>query len=211
LLPAGFIHSQINIMKKFICFCIVVCTIQFATAQKTVFYDNFNDNYNKWTTYTNGGISYVIYNGKYVIDVNDSNTYNIFVPVAFDTGKDFSISASTVHTSGDNNHGYGLYFGGSDVNNYYYLYLTSGGYYKLGKSIAGGGSDIIPWTTSTVVKTGNYVENKIKISRQGGSWKIFINDQLINTIAAMPLMGNKVGFTLSVSQRVEFDDLTVTQ
>ena len=54
-----------------------------------------------------------------------------------------------VHTSGALNAGYGIYFGGSDLKNYYTLDISGNGYYRLDLTTAAAGySTIVRWTSS---------------------------------------------------------------
>ena len=184
---------------------------QLAISQKTIFFDDFSSNANKWPTYTINNIDYLAYNGKYVVDINDSLTYCMFIPIQIDAAKNYTISATMVHTSGDINAGYGIYFGGSDLKNYYSLTIAASGYYRLYKETANVYSEILPWTISTVLKKGNYVENEVKLVRDGASWKIMLNGQLVNTVPAGSFMGNLVGFTKNGPLRIEFDNLKVEQ
>lgn len=199
-------------MKHFmLCFAAVLLIGQVCFAQRALFQENFNDNHNNWGLYPNSKPSYAIYNGKYVMDVQDSTTYISMVPVNIDTTKNYSISIVAAHTSGVDAYGYGLAFGGLDVSNSYVFNISENGYFMLGKYGAGGYADIVKWTASPAVKTGNYVENKLRITKDGKSWKMFVNDQLVFTTDAMPLMGSKVGCDVSRPQRIEFDDIVVTQ
>lgn len=200
-------------MKKFFAItAIAVLYSQFAISQKTIFSDDFTSNANKWPTYTVNNISYLVYNGKYVVDIDDSLTYCMFIPVKIDTTKNYTISATMVHTSGTLNAGYGIYFGGSDLKNYYTLDISGNGYYRLDQtSAAAGYSVIVPWTITTAVKQGNYEENEVKLVKDGASWKIMINGQLVNTVPAKSFMGSMTGFVKNLPIRIEFDNLKVQQ
>jgi len=180
-------------------------------AQKNIFSDNFNDNQNKWGIYNNKKASYIIYNGKYIMDIGDSLIYDSGIPVNIDTAKNYSISAIAMHTTGSDTYGFGLYFGASDIGNYYVFAITANGYYRLCKSTPAAYTCVLNWTASTAIKTGSYVENKLQIIKSGATWKLMINDQLVTTVPSMPFMGNQIGFNTTATQRVEFDDLTVTQ
>lgn len=199
-------------MKKIICFFIIVgCTVQLLFAQKTIFSENFNDNQNKWGIYNNKKASYIIYNGKYIMDIGDSLIYDSGVPVNIDTSKNFSITAIAMHTTGTDTYGFGLYFGAKDISNYYVFAITANGYYRLCKSTPSAYTCVLNWTASAAIKTGSYVENKLQIVKDGNNWKLMINDQVVTTVPSMSFMGNQIGFNTTATQRVEFDDLTVTQ
>jgi hypothetical protein len=199
-------------MKKTIGLAIVLlCLFQMASAQKVIFSDNFNDNHNNWFLDSANGMSFLVYNGKYVIDNNDSGTHASFVPVNIDSNKNYSINLTVTHTAGSIGYGFGLYFGGLDINNFYYLDISCNGYFSFGKYANGSHTAIISWTASPLVKKGEYESNKLGVVKDGTYWKLMINDQVATTVPIGPFMGNKVGFTQSVKQRIEYDDLTVKQ
>lgn len=183
----------------------------FAAAQKVLLDEDFGTNRNNWMSSTGGRTNYLVYNGKYIIGINDSSTYNITGPATLDDGVNFTITLTTTHTDGTNNYGYGIFFGSSDVNNYYGFNITGNGYYRLGKSAAGAYTDIVPWTKTTAVRTGDYVENVLQLSRQGANWTLTINGQTVSTVPATAFLGNKLGFTQSMNQRVEYDNFKVIQ
>ena len=199
-------------MKKALLLTAIAITCsQIVMSQKTKFSEDFSSNANKWPTYTGNNINYLVYNGKYVVDIDDSLTYCMFIPLQIDTAKNYSISATMVHTSGTLNSGFGVYFGGSDLKNYYTLDISANGYYRLDQTVNNAYTAIIPWTASAAIKQGNYVENDVKLAKEGASWKIMINGQLVNTVSAKSFMGNKIGFTKSLPLRIEFDNLKVEQ
>ena len=179
-------------------------------AQKTLLNEDFKKTNKDWLNY-NGKVSFLFYNGKLIFGNADTLTYNINMPVTIDDGKDFSITATATHTDGKDNYGYGILFGSSDISNYYSFCITSGGYFRLAKSTTTDYSEIIKWTQSAALKKGNYVDNVLKISRKDGNWIIEANGLTLGKAAALPFFGNKVGFSLSNTQRVEFDDVKVVQ
>ena len=201
-------------MKK-ICFFSAVLLFFLVTAsaqkEKVIFSDNFNDNHNNWGLDSSNGMSYLIHNGKYIMDINDSFTHSVFLPVNIDSNKNYSISLTLVHTAGSTGYSSGLYFGGSDGNNFYSFTITNNGYFSVGKYSNGSFTGIVAWTASPLVKKGEYEINKIGVVKEGPYWKFLINDQVATTIPSLPLLGTKFGFTQSVKQRIEYDDLVIKQ
>jgi hypothetical protein len=201
-------------MKKlFSLSLLLLCGINFLTAQKTIFSDNFSDNHNKWPTYTSDSSSYLIHDGKFFMDSWDTATTTLadISVQQFDFNKNFSISALLTHTGGTPLSGYGICFGGNDNKDYYSLCITSGGFYRVDKFFGSAYSVIASWTKIPALKTGSFIDNKVQLSKDGDNWKISINDQLINTIAAQALTGNHVGFVQYGNQSIEYDDLKIVQ
>jgi hypothetical protein len=179
-------------------------------AQKVLLDEDFNTNKNGWPIYTDKP-NFLIYNGKLIFAVNDSLTYNVVMPTLLEDKKDFSITATCTHTDGSTNHGFGVYFGASDLNNYYSFNISGNGYYRFSKSTTTEYVELIKWTASTAIKIGNYTDNVLQLSRQGTNWTIAVNGQVLATLPATVFFGNKVGFTQSTMQRVEYDNVKIIQ
>lgn len=179
-------------------------------AQKTLLNEDFKKTNKDWLYY-NGKVTFLFYNGKLIFGNADTLTYNINMPATIEDGKDFSISATATHTDGKDNYGYGILFGSSDVSNYYSFCITSGGYFRLAKSTTTEYTEIIQWTQSAALKKGNYVDNELKVSRKDGYWILEANGLTLGRTPAAPFFGNKIGLSLSNTQRVEFDDVKVVQ
>jgi hypothetical protein len=174
--------------------------------------EDFSNNKNNWPTYIGDKVTYLVYNGKYIFSTNDTNlSYSVYMPVTLDMQKDFSISVVSTHTGGTQNAGYGIEFGAIDGNNYYSFDISANGYYRINKNTATGYTDIVKWTTTTIVKTGDYVDNTIQLSKSGGNWVVGVNGQTVATVPALPFLGNKIGFNQSNIQRIEYDDIKVVQ
>ncbi len=182
-----------------------------AQKQKVVLSEDFSNNKNNWPIYMLKNVNHLIYNGKMVIDTDDSSTYNIAIPVTLNADKNYSISLTAVHTGGVDNNAYGLIFGGSDASNYYSFYIASSGYFRVGKSTTTANTDLIKWTTTPLVKVGNYVDNVLEVTKEGPNWKFTINGQSVATIPALPFLGNNIGVSRVSCQRIEFDDLKVVE
>ena len=197
--------------KQFLIYLFATLFILSGTqAQKTLLNEDFNKTNKDWLYY-NGKVTFLFYNGKLIFANTDSLNYNLTMPVTIEDGKNFSITTTATHTDGKDNYGYGIYFGSSDISNCYKFFITSNGYFCLTKNTPTEYTEIIKWTQSAALKKGNYVENILKVSRKDGNWLIEANDLTLGRIPAMPFFGNKAGFCLSNAQRVEFDDVKVTQ
>ena len=61
--------------KALILVTIATAFSQLAKSQKTIFSDDFSSNANKWPNYIANNINYLVYNGKYVVDIDGSLTY----------------------------------------------------------------------------------------------------------------------------------------
>ncbi len=200
-------------IKIFYCTLLVFFSLHrvYAQNEKILLSDDFSSNNNNWLTYTGNKVSYLLYNGKYIIESNDSVVYRVGVPVSLDASKSYSISAAAVHTSGTDNYGYGLYFGAKDPNNCFIFSISANGYYRADEDVNGTYTELVKWTETTAIKKGNYAENILKIKKEGREWKFFVNDELLTSIPAQEFKGTLVGFSKGNAQRIEFDNLKVMQ
>lgn len=111
--------------------------------------------------------------------------------------------ATAKKISGSDNYGYGMVFC-VDSGSYYRFFVTARQRYTIQKFVSGVGRDPLkPWTTSTAVRSGYNVENKLKVVRtdSGGtaSFEIYINDTLIASISDPdPVNGTKIRLAASV-------------
>lgn len=201
-------------MKRqlFFVFVFALCAFN-VTAQtpRVVLADDFSDNKNNWPVYLLKNTNYLIYNGKLVIDTQDSTVYNVGIPVALHADGNYSITLAATHTGGVDNYGFGVFFGASDVNNYFNFFITGNGFFRIGKNTNAGFTELVKWSTHSAIKTGNYVTNILTVTKEGASWKFLINGQLACTIPALPFLGNILGASKANDQRVEFDDLRVVE
>ena len=182
-----------------------------AQKQKVILLDDFSNNANKWPTVIGKMTNYLVYNGKLVINTDDTLTYTNSIPVDLNTQNNFSITITATHTNGIDNSDYGLFFGASNLNNYICYLISNNGFsrsYKIGDD---GFVDILKWTENPAIKTGNYVDNVLRISKEGANWIFSVNGQSLATVHALPFYGNKIGVLVSQNQRIEFDDLKMIE
>jgi hypothetical protein len=179
--------------------------------QKTVLYDDFSSNKNGWKEYFSGNYIDVVNNGKFIMENTNDGTHWSGVYAALNTSRNFSISVNTSHTSGVDNSHYGVYFGAKDGNNGYCFAISSNGWYRLFKYENSTFVNLIDWVQHSAIAKGNYVENRIKITKDGSDWKFYINDQYITSYGARTFFGDYVGFSVSRNQRVEYDNLSVIE
>jgi hypothetical protein len=192
---------------------LIICTVAGVVAQtpKVILADDFSDNKNNWPVYRVKNTNYLVYNGKLVIDTQDTTLYNVGIPVGLNPDGNYSITVTATHTGGVENYGFGLFFGASDVNNYFNFFITSNGFFRIGKNTSAGFTELVKWTTLAAIKTGNYVDNQLTLSKEGASWKFQINGQTAATIPALPFLGKIIGVSKANDQRIEFDDLKIVE
>jgi hypothetical protein len=179
--------------------------------QKTVLFDDFASNKNSWKEYFSGNYIDVVNNGKFIMENTNDGTHWSGIYAAINNSRNFSITVTTNHTSGVDNSHYGVYFGAKDGNNGYCFAISSNGWYRLFKYENSTFVALLDWAQHSAIVKGNYVENKIKITKDGSDWKFYINDQYVTSYGARVFYGDYVGFSVSRNQRVEFDNLNILE
>ena len=193
---------------KLLVFSISMFLPSFLTAQeKTIFEENFDNNYNKWIETEDSIKLLKIVDGRYLFDHKSVRSTVSFIKIPVDTKRDFSVSCNTIWINGIANNLYGLNFGASDVNNGYYFCISANGYYCYLKTISGNWEFLIKWTESGYInKKGN---NNISIRKNGSIIEFYINDQKVNQYNFDAFFGDKFGFRVSDKQKILFDDLKI--
>lgn len=183
---------------------------------KVPFYDNFNDgNTDGWA----------VRSGTWTID-NDSGNYVYsgtangdeqvtYIPsTATHTDFIFEVKARAVNNATH----YGMMFRNDGTGRHYGFYLNaiavSEGKYYFGYWDGTGIYDpIVPWTSSGGAYTDANVWNSLKVEAKETNFKLYINDNLVNTVSDTRLKSGYLGLVvdkyLGIGQNSYFDDVKV--
>ena len=156
-------------------------------------------------------VNYLVYNGKLIVGSEDSITYNVCIPVVINTKGNYSISVTATHTNGVDDMAYGLFFGGTDVNNYFSFVISNNGSFRVSKNTLNQYTELVKWTYSPVINKGNYTDNILQVTKEGTNWNFFINGKLVTNLPAQSFLGNQTGVTKRSNQRIEFDDYKIVE
>ncbi len=186
---------------------------------KIVLYDDFYDNKNNWAVSYSGKKKMGVTGGHYYFERTPDSYSDVSTKYLrnFDSNGDWSVEAKIKHTSGIVNNGFGIVFGYKNNNHQVQYFLAANGYYLIkrmyGESLKtylnteNSGS----WTKSSLVKTGNYKYNTLKVEKRGSQWKFYLNGSLVETTRAYDWASNQVGFVVYKNQRMEVDYFSVKQ
>lgn len=187
----------------------IVCGV--ISQYDTAFNEQFTSNTRLWSEEVNTNYETDIRNGVYYVShKNAEGGWNFWKSVFMEPDKDFVIESKITQVSGIINNGYGIIWGAQNVNNCYKFVLASNGYYSIFKYEDGNYSDIIEWTSTTLVNPMG-TPNVLKIEKRGNRMYFFINDSQVEVMSAMPTFGMNLGFSLSQEMAVEADYLLVLQ
>ncbi|MCF6213735.1 MAG: caspase family protein [Flavobacteriaceae bacterium] len=198
--------------KRILTFAVLflISSALYSQVLKAPFFDGFENNNNKWNTDKNSKIDINVKNGSYNFK-HKRKTSGWEVNKTFDlnTNRDFKIEALIVKKSGVDNMGYGLMWGRKDGDNYFSFNITSGGYYRISRSKNGNFKNLVKWTKSSAVKTGDGKYNILKIEKKGKKINYYINDKKVETLNFESFYGDKIGFLVYGKQAVEINYLSV--
>ena len=179
-------------------------------AQTLIYHDSFNPGQSKWSNYDGEYTTEKLEDGKYYLTQKLASYSYRGVEMAVDQNRDYSIETVATHISGTDLYPIGIVFASKDVTNHYFFCISGNGNYILGKRDSGNYRQVIGWTASSAIKTGNNVSNKLRLEKSGSQLKLLINDQQVNEIAMVTPLGNEIGFIVEQAQTAAFDYLTVS-
>lgn len=142
------------------------------------FTDDFRRNDGTWGVDSDETSSIFYQRGAYHISVAVTNT------VSWGTAdldvSDFLVEVDAKHVAGPLDNEMGVIFRQQDNDNFYVFMISSDGYYRLEKLVDGEWEQIIKWTESSAVNTGEGSLNRFGVLAQGTKFRLFVNDVLID-------------------------------
>ena len=172
--------------------------------------DNFSSNSNKWAESNTNDAELEVRNGKYYFDhKRETGGWSSTKVVNIDENKDFEIESRFLKVNGISNNGYGFVFGRKDGNNQFVFTITANGSYSIDQYVDGKYTALKDWTKSSYIKTGNNVYNTLKIKKERGFIKFYVNDRYLTLYTHKPFMGSRFGFVVYNKQKVAIENVSV--
>ena len=141
------------------------------------FTDDFRRNDGTWGVKSDATSSIFYQRGAYHISVAVTNT--VSWGVADLDVSDFLVEVDAKHVAGPLDNEMGVIFRYQGGDNFYVFMISSDGYYRLEKLVDDEWEQIIKWTQSNVINTGEGSANRIGVLAQGTKFRLFVNDVLI--------------------------------
>ncbi len=180
------------------------------TSSSVILNDDFSSNKNSWAESSDSSAKLEVSNGKYYFDhKRTSGGWSSTKVVDIDTNKDFEIESRILKIDGISNNGYGFVFGRKDGNNQFVFTITANGSYSVDQYIDGKFTAIKDWTKSSYIKTGNNAYNTLKIKKERGFIKFYVNNMYLTLYTHKPFMGNRFGFVVYNKQKIAIEDLNI--
>lgn len=168
-------------------------------------YEPFDNNVNGWETYDTSMASARIENGKYYID-NKGYSGALFIlhHADFPLGREFTIETAikTIRTS--DSFAYGFVLGASDASNNYVFQVSADNFYTIKKYQGGVSLELAGGKIREMVLHENSF-NALKMEKQGGTIRFYINDYYISEVSNISLFGKRVGFLVEGISEVAID------
>lgn len=175
----------------------------------TVLDEKFSNNNFGWTEGTESDYVFKVKAGRYTLENKSSGTmYRSMNQIELDYQKDYIIQADLRFVKGDDNRGFGIYFGG-DSDQYLFFSITANGYYSFMK-FTSQWTDMISWTESDMIAQ-QASTNNVKIEKIGSTISFYINDELVNTYAAQSTFGKYLGFAINANMTWEADNVKIME
>ncbi|WP_347175043.1 caspase family protein [Polaribacter uvawellassae] len=180
------------------------------TTGSVIMEDDFSSDKNGWAESSTESAEIELRNGKYYFShKRDSGGWTSTQVVDIDTNKDFEIESKFTKISGINNNGFGFVFGRKDGDNQFVFTITSNGSYSIDQYIDGKYTALKDWTKSSYINTGDNAVNTLKIKKERGFIKFYVNDRYLTLYTHKPFMGNRFGYVVYHKQKVAIDDLNI--
>jgi hypothetical protein len=173
----------------------------FDVKKATTIEDEFDQSSGKWDESVQQNFSLWVEGGSFHIQVHKENF------AAWSIYHDLTVSDALViaHAKRESevDGAYGLITRYQDVSNFYYFIMDDAGYFSLGKRLAGEWIELISWTASEVILSGEEL-NSLGITVSGNELVAFINSQVVGTVSDDSFHEGSVGmFAQSTSEMGE--------
>lgn len=172
-------------------------------------YDGFSSNTNSWYLSSSEKQTTTMSGGKLTIHRKEKGGTFVSRHANIDTSRDFIIETSIAKQIESATGMYGFTFGRKNSSNEYSFLLSDVGSYKFRKFDNDKYATIIPFTSSSHIKSGAFQYNKIKIVKSGKLLRFYINDQYVNETAFEGFFGDYLGFTAYHNQKIAIDYLSI--
>jgi hypothetical protein len=187
------------------------------TSGKVIFEDDFSDNSGDWDDFSEEFGAAAIDDGAYRITVDEPSYYVMANPGKFKNASDVIVEVDVL-ASDKAPHMMGLICRYVDYDNFYYLMVSSDGWYNIGKIVDGEevivGSDEMMEDTDNAIKLG-YNDNHLRAECIGSTLAIYANGTLLFETADADFEEGNVGLIAGTFEdapiSVLFDNFLVTK
>ncbi len=200
-------------MKKTTILLLIMSFTFFVFTQKKIVFDEQFDNNNfKWGIKNYKSYTSTMNNGLYHFNrTSEKGSSYITKKIFIDTKENFYIETKYKQVSGVVNHGFGITFGYSDIDNFYTFIASTNGYIRVAKYEKDVYEEIIKWKklSKNTLKMGEF--QTLGIRQINGKWKFYVNGEMVSEIKQRAFYGSELGFITSNKMSISIDYITVKQ
>jgi hypothetical protein len=173
----------------------------------SVLTESFDNNSNNWIT-DNNYVSGKVNNGTYILTCKNYQNATGLSPLAvnLDYSKDFEIETSFKIIKGTG----GLMFGMTGKYDHYRVEMTNNRDLLVVKNTISKNKleKIFTSSANSFINSGS--SNKITVRKFGGTYSIYLNDNLVKEFTNIKPEGTEVGFNVGINSEISVDYLNVT-
>lgn len=178
--------------------------------------EDFTNNRNQWPTGSNNDATTTISNGQYIYEMKQSYYHFNWLPgnvlTKINQQKDFTMEMQFSVLSGYEEYPVWFLWGLKDMQNQFAFNITATGKYEYSKKVNDVVTVIIPSKSSTAIKKGKNVVNKLSVKKAGNKIEFYINDTLADTAPYENFNPyTTVGILLQNQKKIAVDYIRITQ
>lgn len=193
---------------------VLLFTFGLSQSQTTVFFDEFKDNSNKWSEGKTAYKKRLVNAGREMYLMKSKGnapeiTYIEWIPIDFDSKRNFKITARLYKEGGRTDYGYGIVWGGVE-DNYFIYQVNANGDYHIGKKVKGEWENISDgWISNSNIEQGRKGFNELSVRKKANQYTYSINGVDVATAPFENFYGNKTGFVIHERQKIMIDWLKI--
>lgn len=181
------------------------------TSSELLFSDDFSDTSGGWTLHSDEDVTLAIEDSQYHITVIRDNLMIRGHPDQ--NFSDFTLEVETTQVEGPDDNLYGVILRYVDSDNFYSFGISGDGYYRFAKWEDDEQSDLIRWTESSTIKTGQ-ASNVIKVVCEGDTFTFFVNGERLDSHTDSSFASGDIGLFVGKFEEegdvhINFDNLNV--
>lgn len=182
------------------------------SSDRVVLDEHFSDNRRDWPLSDKSSTMMAVRGGRYIFEHRRAErAWLVTKEARINDDEDFTIEVQLEKQTGPQKWGYGLVFGHYNSDNYLHFKITGNSHYRFGYTLKGDQKEVLGWTKTSVIRSGNGARNTIRVERRGDWYRFYINGQYMNRAEALPFFGQRIGFVIDHDQRIAVDRLFVTE
>lgn len=157
-----------------------------------IFEERFRDNIHGWYLFDDQDKRFDIVNGQYILESKRGGYWISSRNILLDQSSDFKIYMTIKKISGTDDYGFGMIWGGKNLNTYYIFVITGNGYFIHERTENGKAERILTGAHISINK-GSGSSNILSLHKVGKNLEFYINNKFIGKTIFSPFFGDNLG------------------